>query len=169
MQDVGCDSLQDGGPRAWYYWWLCIGCVRSYSPRRCLQLALHLCYAAGKGHDSSRWRGAKSWWAVLKHQSACLGSQRRHLEGHPGLKAGDRGHSSNGFGKGRDSLLIDFPQMRTESSKVRLRNHQRFHQHLSGAHPAYTGQGFHNTRVFSIPEYLGSFDFSQVMLWAFIP
>ena len=110
-----------------------------------------------------------SWWAVLRHQSACLGSQRRHLEGHPGLKAGDRDHSSNGFGRGRDSLLTGFPQMRTESSKVSLRNHQRFLQHLSGAHPIYTRQGFHNIRVFSIPECLDSFGFLQAMFWAFIP
>jgi len=105
----------------------------------------------------------------LKHQSAYLGNQRRDLEGHPSLRAGDRGHWSTGFGRGQDSRLIGFPQMKIESSKVSLRNHQQFLQHLSGAHPTYTGQGFHNIRVFLSPICLDSFGFSQAMLWAFIP
>lgn len=85
------------------------------------------------------------------------------------MRAGDRGHWSTGFGRGLDSRLTGFPLMRTESLKVSLRNHQQFLQHLSGAHPTYTGQDFHNIGVFSTPECLGSFGFSQVIVWAFIP
>lgn len=154
--DADSDSPQHG-PVAWYYSRLCIGCEMLYSQKRGHQLVQHLCCAEGKGHDSLHSRGAKSLWAALKPLSSCLGSQRRHLVGHSGLKAGDRGHSSTGFGTGQDSLLIGFPQMRTESSEASLRSHQQSLQHYSVAHPTYTGQGFHNIRVSSSPQCLGFF------------